>query len=199
MHPARPFAWTDASEILDFVRATGFTRIFAQTPKGPRVAHVPVLVREGPVLHFHLANGNALVPHIDGATALALVEGPNAYLSANWYADVAGAVPSWDYLAAELEGPVRRLDRDALVALVDDLADHLEPKVGENWTRAKMDPKRFEALLGGIKAFELRIEDMRGTRKLSQNKPADEAARVMAGMDANGGQAMTALMRAARA
>jgi transcriptional regulator len=94
---------------------------------------------------------------------------------------------------------VRRLDRDALVALVDDLADHLEPKVGENWTRAKMDPKRFEALLGGIKAFELRIEDMRGTRKLSQNKPADEAARVMAGMDANGGQAMTALMRAARA
>jgi transcriptional regulator len=199
MHPARPFAWTNASEILDFVRGVGFTRIFAQTPKGPRVAHVPVLVREGPVLHFHLANGNALTRHIEGATALALVEGPNAYLSASWYADVATTVPSWNYVAAELEGPVRRLDRNALVALVDDLALHLEPKVGESWTRAKMDPEAFVGLLRGITAFEMRVETVRGTRKLSQNKPADEAARVMAGMDANGGQAMTALMRAARA
>ena len=168
------------------------------TDKGPRIAHVPVLVRDGPVLHFHLANGNALTSKIAGKVALALSEGPNAYLSANWYEDVTGAVPSWNYVAVEVEGEVQRLDRKALIALVDDLATHLEPKVGENWTRAKMDPARFEALLGGIKAFEMKITAMRGTCKLSQNKPDHEVMGLMRGMDANGGQAMTAVMRKIR-
>jgi transcriptional regulator len=198
VHPNKTFGWADEGEILDFFRTTGFARIFAHTDRGPRIAHVPVLVRDGPVLHFHLANGNALTSRIDGLTALAVAEGPNAYLSANWYTDVSGAVPSWNYVAAECEGPVRRLDREALVALVDDLALHLEPKVGENWTRAKMDAGRFEALLGGIKAFELKITELRGTIKLSQNKPEHEVEGLMRGMDANGGQAMTAAMRAVR-
>lgn len=198
MHPNKSFSWTDEAEILQFVRDTGFARIFAMTDRGPRVAHVPVLVRDGRILQFHLANGNALTSKIDGHQVLALVEGPNAYLSANWYEDVSGAVPSWNYLCAELEGTARRLDRDALVALVDDLSLHLEPKVGENWTRAKMDPARFEALLGGIKAFELNITAFRGTRKLSQNKPENEVQGLMRGMEGNGGHAMTAAMRAIR-
>jgi transcriptional regulator len=198
VHPNKTFAWSDEVEILQFIRDAGFARIFAMTDRGPRIAHVPVLVRNGPVLHFHLANGNALTSKIDGAVALALAEGPNAYLSANWYDDVKGAVPSWNYVAAEVEGPVRRLDRKALISLVDDLATHLEPKVGENWTRAKMDPARFEALLGGIKAFEMKITATRGTRKLSQNKPELEVAGLMRGMDANGEQSMTAAMRAIR-
>jgi transcriptional regulator len=198
MHPNTGFRWTDQAAILAFVGETGFARIFAETEDGPRVAHVPVLVREGPVLHFHLANGNALAKAIDGRTALALIEGPNAYLSANWYADVKGAVPTWNYVAVECEGPVQRQDREALVALVDDLALHLEPKVGEDWTRAKMEPKRFEAMLGAITAFALRIETMRGTRKLSQNKPDDEVARVLAGLEANGAHAMADAMRAVR-
>ena len=198
MHPNKSFAWTDEAELLQFIRDVGFARIFAMTDKGPRIAHVPVLVRNGPVLHFHLANGNALTSKIAGTVALSLSEGPNAYLSASWYEDVTGAVPSWNYVAVEVEGEVQRLDRKALIALVDDLATHLEPKVGESWTRAKMDPARFEALLGSIKAFEMKITAMRGTRKLSQNKPEHEMMRVMRGMDANGGQAMTAVMRKTR-
>ncbi len=198
MHPNRSFAWDDEAAMLDLVRAIGFMRLFAQTPKGPRVAHVPVLVGPGRKLRFHLANGNALTGHVDGATALALIEGPNAYLSANWYADVRGAVPSWNYIAVEIEGIVAKLDRAALTEIVDDLSAHLEPKVGENWTRAKMDPARFEALLSGIKGFELDISTMRGTRKLSQNKPDDEAARVMDGMERTGQMPMAAAMRAIR-
>jgi transcriptional regulator len=150
------------------------------------------------VLRFHLANGNALVRHIEDGTALALIEGPNAYLSANWYADVRGAVPSWNYVAVEIEGVVKRVDRAALTQIVDDLSAHLEPKVGEDWTRAKMDPDRFEALLSGIKGFELNITALRGTRKLSQNKAEDEALRVIAGMERTGQTAMAAAMRKVR-
>jgi transcriptional regulator len=147
---------------------------------------------------FPPANGNALASAIDGRVALALTEGPNAYLSANWYVDVRGAVPTWNYTAVECEGPVRRLDRAALIELVDTLSARLEPRVGENWTRAKMDPARFEAMLGAITAFELRIEDLRGTRKVSQNKSDDEVAGVLRGMAASGATDMAEAIRAGR-
>ena len=51
MHPNKSFAWTDEAEMLAFIGEAAFARIFAQTPDGPRVAHVPVLVR-------HQAEGN---------------------------------------------------------------------------------------------------------------------------------------------
>ncbi len=198
MHPNKIFRWDDAAAMLDMVGHTAFTRIFAATDDGPRVAHVPVLVCEGPALRFHLANNNALTKALDGQVALSLTEGPNAYVSANWYVDVRGAVPTWNYTAVECEGPVRRLDRAALIDLVDMLTARMEPKVGENWTRAKMEPARFEAMLGAITAFELRIDDLRGTRKLSQNKSGDEVAGVLNGMEANDAQSMAEAIRAVR-
>ena len=37
-----------------------------------------------------------------------------------------------------------------------------------------MTPGRFEAMLKAIIGYELQIEDLRGTRKLGQNKDAGE-------------------------
>ena len=197
MHPSPAFRWDDPAAMLDLVRDVAFTRFFAMTPDGPRVAHAPVLVTEDGALRFHLANANPLAQLPGGATVLGLTEGPHGYVSGNWYRDVRSAVPTWNYLAVECEGPVRPLGLDALVALLDALADRLEPSVGENWTRAKMEPRRFEAMLGAITAFELRIDTMRGTRKVSQNKPDEEVAGVLAGMDAHA-PAIAAAIRKAR-
>lgn len=196
-HPTAAFAWADAPAMLAFIGQTAFARIVAPTPSGLRVAHVPVIVTsDGAALRFHLANANALASHIEGRTALAIVEGPNAYLSANWYEDVRGAVPTWNYVAVECEGVVTRLGRDALVDLLDELARLLEPRVGEDWTRAKMEPRRFEAMLSAITAFELRIDGLRGTRKLSQNKSGAELAGVLRGFEASGASGMAAAIRA---
>ena len=203
MHPAPAFRWTDQATMLDTVRAAPFARLFAQTPDGPRVAHVPMLATTtdggGVVLRFHLANANALRPHLPHVTALAVFDGPDGYLSANWYADVRGNVPTWNYLAVECEGTARAMVREDLITLVDDLSAALEPSVGENWTRAKMEPARFEAMLGAITGFHLTVTALRGTRKVSQNKPDGEAARVLAGMEGVGATAIAAAMRAARA
>lgn len=198
MHPNARFAVRDREALLALAGKIAFGRIFLTTPDGPRVAHAPVL-RDGNVLRFHVANGNALRRHLDGARALVLFEGPNAYLSANWYADVRGAVPTWNYVSVECEGPARELDRDGLVAILDDLSERLEPRVGENWTRAKMEPARFDAMLGAITGFKLAVEDVRGTRKLSQNKSDAEAEHVIAGFERSGAHDMATAVRAARA
>ena len=197
MHHVPAFRWSDRAEALAFVAEASFAHLFAQTPDGPRVAHVPVLVEEG-YLRFHLANGNALTPHLDGLSALASVGGPGSYISPNWYADPARNVPMWNYLAVEVEGPVRRLDGDALVALLDASVAVHEPRVGQNWTRAKMDPARFSAMCGAITGFELAIAEVRATRKLSQNKSDADLRGVVAGLEANGDAHPAALIKQAR-
>lgn len=183
MHPAKAFRWEDEAAMLAFVGSAGFARLFAQIPAGPRVAHAPVLVTAEGRLRFHLANANALTPHLDGLTALAVAEGPNAYVSADWYTDVRDAVPTWNYVAVEAEGPVTRLSRAELIDLLDLSAATFEPRVGQRWTRAKMEPARFEAMLNAITGFELTVTALRGTAKLSQNKAGAEVEGVLAGLD----------------
>lgn len=185
MHPDRAFAWHDRGTALAFVADFAFAHVFVTTPDGPRVAHVPVLV-VGEALRFHLSNGNALTRDLDGAVALASIGDPGAYVSPNWYANGAGQVPTWNYLAVEVEGLVRRLDNDELIALLDASAAEHEGRAGENWTRAKMDPRRFEAMSKAITGFELPATTIRATTKLSQNKSEADARGVVAGLRAIG-------------
>jgi transcriptional regulator len=196
VHPAPAFAWNDRAAVLAFVGQVSFAHLFAVTPDGPRVAHVPVVVA-GDRLRFHLANGNALTPHLHGTVGLASFAGPNGYVSPDWYAG-AHQVPTWNYLAAEIEGPVTRLDDDALVALLDASTAEHEPRVGQRWTRAKMDPARFAAMCRAITGFELAVTHVRATAKLSQNKADADFAGVVAGLRGAGHGAIADVMQAAR-
>lgn len=197
MHPNSAFRpqQGDLAELL--VREIGFAAIFAATPDGPRVAHAPVVLSDdAATLQFHLARGNALTRHLDGATVLAVVQGPDAYVSASWY-EAADQVPTWNYVAVEMEGTVSKLDDTALIAQLDTLSATHEARVGANppWTRDKMNPALFSKMTGAITGFELRITAWRPTIKLSQNKSADERERVAAGVEATGHCALAQLMR----
>src|SRR3546814_18141508 len=78
MHPNSAFRPQQDELPVLLVREIGFAAIFAATPDGPRVAHTPVLMSEdNATLRFHLARGNALTRHLDGTTALAVVQGPD--------------------------------------------------------------------------------------------------------------------------
>ncbi len=183
MHPDSRFAWTDRAELLAFVADVSFAQIFASTPAGPMVVHAPVIVTGDGHLRFHIARRNRIAAHLDGATALVCVTGPNAYVSPDWYG-TEDQVPTWNYLAVEAEGPVRRLSGDELIAQSDALSAAHEARLlpKRPWTRAKMAPGRFEAMLPAIAGFEMQTAELRGTRKLNQNKDSAARAGVIAAL-----------------
>ena len=193
MHPNRTFGWDEREEMLGFIRTVSFATICID---GPRVAHAPVVPDEGERLRFHLSRANAAVPSLDGARAVISVLGPDAYVSPDWYGS-ADQVPTWNYVAVEAEGCLRRLDEDALARLLDDLsAEHesrLAPKAA--WTRAKMTSGLFERMLKAIVGYEMTIEALRGTRKLGQNKADAERQGAAEGL-APFHAVMAGLMRA---
>ena len=196
MHPSPLFRWEDREALRAFASEIGFGMVFAATPDGPRVAHVPFVFIDEDRIAFHIARGNGIVRHLDRQDALFVINGPDAYVSPDWY-DMADQVPTWNYLALELQGPVTRLDPAALIAQVDAVSAQQETRLQPKpvWTRAKMQDGLFDTMLGGIVGFELRITAWRGTAKLGQNKPAEARARVADALEQRGQRAMALLMR----
>ena len=187
MHPAPTFKVEDEATLLAHLAARPFATL-AAAPRGrPLVAHTPVLARrlpQGLVLDFHLSRGNALSPFLaEGLQMVAVSLEADAYISPGWYAD-RGAVPAWNYVTVEAEGPVVVLDDQGLVALLDDLSDQEERRLLPKpiWTRAKMPPGKFETMCRSIIGARLTVERLEGTSKLSQNKDDADRAGVIAGL-----------------
>lgn len=197
MHPSSVFRETDETALRALVAERGFGLVIGASDGRPVAAHAPVLLKDRR-LRFHLSRMNALTPVLEaGGRALVVITGPDAYVSPDWYG-LPDQVPTWNYLSVEMEGPVTPLDAEAATVLLDDLSAHFEGKLAPKtpWTRAKMTPPRFEALLGAIRAFEMRVERFEGITKLSQNKGAEPMARVADALDATGSVEMARLMRA---
>lgn len=195
MHPNPAFRHDDPAFLEALFNEIGFGMIFAHTPDGPRVAHAPLLLSESGDVRFHLSAGNALAKHLDGSEAVTVLNDVEGYVSPRWYADQ-GQVPTWNYVALELEGTVHEMDRDELVTLLDALSAREEARMeGKPWTRDKMDPVKFDKMLGAITGFVMDVYEWRPTFKLSQNKSLQERSRVIDGLEALGRNKLAATMR----
>jgi len=195
MHPNRKFHIGNRDEMAALVRAEGFGTVVVATEAGLRPVHVPLLL-EGERLLFHVSRGNAVhAALMAGAEALVVVNGPHAYISADWYG-LEGRVPTWNYVAVELNGRATMLGEEELIRLLDSLTDaheaRLKPKAP--WSRDRFDTVRFDSLLKAITGFALDITEWRGTAKLDQSKPQEVRDRVAGALREQGELGMAALM-----
>ncbi|MFI4964344.1 MAG: FMN-binding negative transcriptional regulator [Caulobacterales bacterium] len=199
MHPAPYHREEDMTQLEARLAAYSFATLCVVGEGRPMVVQVPVLLRrlpEGLALDFHVAQRNAIAPHLSDETrAVVLAAGPNAYVSPDWMSGP-DQVPTWNYVSVEAEGPLSLLTREGTVALLDDLSAQEEARLAPKppWTRDKMSPAFFERLLGAIVGARLHVERLEGTVKLSQNKPETDRAAIASAL---GEHPMAALMRAA--
>lgn len=196
MHPHPAFRSKERDGLRAFAADIGFGTLFAATPEGPRVAHVPFVFLDNERIGFHIARRNAITKYLDGAEGLFVVNGPDGYISPDFYG-VDDQVGTWNYVALELQGAVRQMDEPELVAQVDALSDKQEARLLPKpvWKRDKMTPGHFDKLLRGIIGFEMAISEWRSTVKLGQHKGDDMRAAAADGVEASGNLALAELMR----
>lgn len=197
MHPASTFHWTDQAALRNFAEAVGFGILAVSKPFGVGVAHLPFLFLGPDRVGFHMAKRNPIAIGLDGQRAVLVVNGPQAYVSPDWYGLDHNQVPTWNYLAAEFEGHVSALSNASLIAQVDALTAMHESRLAPKpeWTRAKMDDGRFEKMIEAVHGFELRVTDWRGTAKLGQNKPKSARMSAADAIQAAGNGDLAALLR----
>lgn len=192
MYVPAGFASDDLARLDALVGRDPFVTLVTVDGEGmPFASHLPVLYRRddaGIVLEGHWARPNPQWRH--AGTALAIVHGPHAYVSAGWYPDKAsaGRVPTWNYEAAHLRGTLETFDdADALAAVVDALSRVHEARTGGDWGFDR-DDIRQTRMLAGIVGFRLRVAQVQIKRKLGQNHPRANMAAVIDRLQARGGR-----------
>lgn len=189
MYVPRAHAVDDQDEIRAMVSAVGAAELVTASADGyPRATLLPVLW-DGDTVIAHIARANDHWTEIgDGAPALLLCAGPQAYVTPSWYAGKAEhgrVVPTWNYSTVHLTGTVRVHDDVAWVRdAVTRLSDRHEADRPSPWAVTDAPEPFIDGQLRAIVGIELTVERVEAKAKLSQNRSAEDRARVVAGLAA---------------
>ena len=158
-------------------------------------AYEPAAGEQGALLG-HVARNNDQWRKPALGESLAIVRGPDAYVSPSWYASKAEhgrVVPTWNYVTAHVYGRlVVHDDPDWVEDVVRRLTAKHEavrlasPGQSPAWS-VDDAPRRFiEGQLRAIVGLELQITRIDSKAKLSQNRPVEDIAGVVSGLSARG-------------
>ncbi len=186
MYIPTAFRADDRAALYDLIERYGFGTLVTAAAGAPFATHLPLLLDRGRgVLLGHVARGNPHWRALEGsAEALVIFQGPHAYVPPSWYA-TAPAVPTWNYAAVHVYGVPRLLDEAGLLDLLGRLVGQYESGRERPWTMdlpADYRRKMLQAIVG----FEVPITRIEGKFKLSQNRPAEDRANVIAALRAGG-------------
>jgi transcriptional regulator len=149
-------------------------------------SHLPFLVSRAQgqpdKLRGHLASRNPLASQLQGALVSALFTGPNTYVSPRWYEHPDEQVPTWNYVAVELQGRASVIGAEATRLFLDELCARFEGPDG--YSPSRLAPALLDEMLAEIVAFEVRVERIVAKFKLSQNRSLEDRNRVMSALAA---------------
>ncbi len=177
-------------QILDCRLAT----VVSQGPSGLAASHLPLLLEpaEGRfgTLYGHFARANPQWRDLaEGAEALVIFQGPEAYVSPSWYpakAEHGKVVPTWNYVAVHAQGRAELFeDAERLLQLVSRLSAQHEAGRAQPWAVSDAPRDYIDGMLRAIVGFALPIERLDGKWKLGQNRSAADQAGVRAGLAAS--------------
>lgn len=159
-------------------------------------------VGEHGALHAHLARNNPQVGTATIGETLAILQGPDAYVSPSWYPSKAQhgrVVPTWNYSTAHVYGELRIHDDAGWLARhVRRLTDQHEGEREHPWSVDDAPDKFIAGQLRAIVGVELVITRIEAKEKLSQNRSADDAEGVVRGLRAEGHEASAAAVERVR-
>lgn len=171
-------AWSDLESVIACCRAHPFATVVSIGADGPEAQHLPLLIDRSDdrlVVHGHVAIGN---PLWQAERGLAIFHGPHAYVSAAWY-DERNTVPTWNYLAVHVAGPLTVItDPAAVRQLFGRLAASTSDPGNDAW-QAQLDEATFARLAQQIRWFRIEGVELIAKAKLSANHSAQRRQRVI--------------------
>jgi len=207
------FREADPTRLFELIEAHGFATLISygagaatsQPVAEPVVSHLPLLLeRDGngaARLLGHVARANPHWRRFDGdAPALAIFQGPHAYVSPAWYA-THPSVPTWNYAVVHVHGAPVVVDEAETWRILQRLVEAHEGERRDRWV-PDLPPDFLARDLRAIVGFHLPIARLEAKFKLGQNRSAADLAGAIEGLErepAEGSRALAELMRRPRA
>jgi transcriptional regulator len=182
----------DKAAALALLRERAFGVFIVPTEEAPFAVHVPFLVDVGDDgalrVELHVARANPIHTFIGGGCkALLVCQGPDAYLSPDWYG-VTNQVPTWTYTAIHLKGTARVLPEGHNLQHVDRLSGFFEKRLlpKKPWSSSKMDEAKRSAMVRAIVSIAIDVESVDAQMKLIQHKGETEHRGAINGLRERG-------------
>ncbi|MGA4531135.1 FMN-binding negative transcriptional regulator [Ectopseudomonas chengduensis] len=191
MYCPAAFRQDDLPSLHAQIQACGLALLSSAGAQGLQASHLPLLLEPGEgefgTLYGHFARAN---PHwrdlADGAEALVVFSGPDAYVHPGWYpakAEHGKVVPTWNYIAVHAWGQAEVFDEpERLLELVSRLSDRHEQGRAQPWAVSDAPRDYIDTMLRAIVGFALPIRRIEGKWKLSQNRSTLDQAGVRTGL-----------------
>lgn len=184
------------------IRAHPLATLVTASGRGITANVIPFVLETtstGDVLKAHLAKANEQLDDLrDGAAALVVFQGPQAYVSPSWYPgkrEHGKVVPTWNYVVVQARGTPRVIDDPVwLREQIDALTTDAERRQPEPWTASDAPLDFIRGQLRGIVGVEIAIDRLDGKWKVSQNRTREDRLGVADGLRAAGQGAMADLV-----
>jgi len=154
------------------------------------VNHFPMFLGDGGehgVLKGHVPRSSELWEALgSGVQALAVFQGPQAYVSPSWYPskhEHGKAVPTWNYTVVHAQGLATAVqDPEWLLQHLTELTNQQEARQTLPWQVSDAPPDFTQNMIAQIVGIELPIASLVGKWKVSQNRPHADQLGVAAGL-----------------
>jgi transcriptional regulator len=186
------FRVEDVPQMHALIRAHPFAALVSSGAAGLYASHLPTVLKdEGDhgTIECHLARAN---PHwrelAEGHEALMIFQGPEAYITPNWYptkAESGKVVPTWNYAVVHAYGrPEVMQDKDWLRRHVGELTAQQEKTEARPWQLSDAPDSYIDVMTRGIVGFRYAITRLEGKWKMSQNRQEQDWKGVVTGLNA---------------
>lgn len=194
MYCPAAFRQDDLPTLHQQIRGSGLALLSTAGSQGLQASHLPLLLEAGEgefgTLYGHFARANGHWRDLaEGAEALVVFSGPDAYVHPGWYpakAEHGKVVPTWNYIAVHAYGRAEVFDdAERLLALLGELTDRHEQPRPQPWAIDDAPRDYIDGMLRAIVGFALPIERLEGKWKLGQNRSKADRAGVQSGLEAS--------------
>ncbi len=180
------------ADALTFMRSNPFAILISTTSDGPYATHLPLFVRieesalqteETKVfLRGHVSKANPHWRYLEQQQhCMTIFHGPHSYISPTNYI-AHESVPTWNYAAVHVYGNARLFSSpQELHQMLDELMESFEPAYREQWETLSATFR--DNMLRQIVGFEIAATKIEGKFKLSQNRPRQDQANVIASLE----------------
>ncbi|HEV7957350.1 MAG: transcriptional regulator [Microbacteriaceae bacterium] len=170
----------DPEEVKRLIRENPWATIVSNTSSGLVASHYPVLLEEdaeGISIVSHVGRPDEELHELGRHEVLVVIQGPHGYVSPGWY-DEGDFVPTWNHVTAHLWGTPEILAADENFQILERLVHHFEERMPHP-VSLRVDESQARRIAKGTVGLRIAVTRFDARLKLSQNKPADVAHRII--------------------
>jgi len=188
MYVPRKFMPPSPELITKFIKDNGFATLISAHEGQIIGSHIPLVLEQRQdeyILVGHLSRANEQHQMFDGTSNLmAVFMEQHTYISSSWYDHI--NVPTWNYIAVHVYGKAHVIEGEALVQSLKNLVNQYEEGNKNPFTVAQMPEQMLQREVRGIVGFEMKIEKIEASYKLSQNRDDKNYSAIISKLEERG-------------